>query len=157
MSLAFCKVEPWLGEGFYFWESFIENAEEWGIRHYKKRQKSYQILKACYEEQAVHCLNLIDNAEQIKEFNDAVALVENEAGVRMHSFYQRITMLRKYAPKYFGKFSCVRIFPCGGMVIGKIPFTEKMQKVAYYTPIPPIQVCFWKNEPKKFIQVKIVL
>ena len=41
------KREPWLGEGYYFWENYIENAHWWGEKGYGKH---YMIRSAICED-----------------------------------------------------------------------------------------------------------
>lgn len=52
-------IGTWLGEGFYFWEHHIENAEHWGETHYNNR---YHIYKSCYSNNEFG-FDFVDNYE----------------------------------------------------------------------------------------------
>ena len=41
----YSKEKAWLGDGYYFWEHYIENAEYWGETHY---HNNYEIYKSQY-------------------------------------------------------------------------------------------------------------
>lgn len=158
LSLAKCTNDAWLGVGYYFWESFIENAYSWGNSHYLNDGRSYQILKSEYDEHSDECLDLVDNVERIKEFNAACHDVETEAGEKAKYFYTRISLLRKYAPVYYAKYSCIRLLPMGGIADGRLLFSDRSK--AFYAPYPPIQICFWEDDNKHpkltFAQVDVV-
>lgn len=146
LSFAKCVEDAWLGEGYYFWESFIENARLWGESHYIKKGKAFQILKSQYDSCSENCLDLVDNVEQIREFDSACKEVEATASEKVEFFFTRLLLLKKYAANYFSKFFCIRILPMGGMAVERLRFSEKNS--AIYTPYPPIQVCFWEKPPQ---------
>ena len=58
-SPIFATEEPWLGEGYYFWEHEIENARYWGKKHYRNR---YSIYQSSYQN-TEDGLDLVDNYE----------------------------------------------------------------------------------------------
>lgn len=41
----YSKEKAWLGDGYYFWEHYIKNAEYWGETHY---HDNYEIYKSQY-------------------------------------------------------------------------------------------------------------
>jgi hypothetical protein len=52
-----CKRNnAWLGTGYYFWESFIENAHWWG-KECNNYPNGYVICKAIYTENEEKCFN----------------------------------------------------------------------------------------------------
>lgn len=52
------RSDAWLSEGYYFWDTFIENAHDWGMLVYK--EKKYYIFQAmCYLSNEV-CFNLCE-------------------------------------------------------------------------------------------------
>jgi len=58
----------WLGSGYYFWESFIENAHWWGIEG-AAYKNGYLICESKFELNDEKCFNLIDNPDHIRAFN----------------------------------------------------------------------------------------
>ena len=55
---------PWLLPGYYFWEYYIQDAEEWGRVRYKN---DYSVYSCEYELNDEHCLDLVSNYKH-KEF-----------------------------------------------------------------------------------------
>lgn len=49
--------EPWLGEGYYFWEHEVKNAIHWGETHYEGK---YYIYESSYRNNE-HGLDFVDN------------------------------------------------------------------------------------------------
>jgi hypothetical protein len=68
------KNNAWMGEGYYFWESFIDNAHWWG-EECNSFENGYIICEAIYIEHEDQCFNLIDNPEHMKMFNDTKDLM----------------------------------------------------------------------------------
>lgn len=62
-------LEPsaWLGSGYYFWDTFIENAHWWGEKGYSG---NYIICQAEYDFDDNTCFDLVGNTDHIKDFID---------------------------------------------------------------------------------------
>ena len=70
------RKSAWLGEGYYFWDSFIENAHWWGLEGYKN---NYVICESTFELDEDKCFNLVDNPEHLKLFEfTKKALIEQQ-------------------------------------------------------------------------------
>jgi len=70
------RKSAWLGEGYYFWDSFIENAHWWGQEGYKN---NYVICESTFELDEDKCFNLVDNPEHLKLFEfTKKALIEQQ-------------------------------------------------------------------------------
>jgi hypothetical protein len=57
----------WLGKGYYFWDSFIENAHWWGQKGVRYKN-GYVICESTFELDEDKCFNLIDNPEHLTSF-----------------------------------------------------------------------------------------
>lgn len=65
-----CKWQnSWLGKGYYFWDTFIENAHWWG-KEGRAYKNGYIICKAVCDFNNTECFDLVGNTEHIKEFGD---------------------------------------------------------------------------------------
>lgn len=62
------RQNAWLGDGYYFWESFIENAHWWGTEGACYRN-GYIICESTFELDDKKCFNLVDNPTHLEEFN----------------------------------------------------------------------------------------
>jgi hypothetical protein len=62
------RTNAWLGNGYYFWESFIENAHWWGLEGacYKH---GYVICETHFDLDDNRCFNLVDNPNHLEQFN----------------------------------------------------------------------------------------
>lgn len=63
------RKDVWLGIGYYFWDSFIENAHWWGKEG--ARYKNYFICESSFKLNE-RCFDLYDNPEHIKNFRGAI-------------------------------------------------------------------------------------
>lgn len=57
-----CVDKPWLGEGYYFWDTFIELAHWWGRQGYNN---SYMICEATCDDNG-NIFDLVGNTEHIR-------------------------------------------------------------------------------------------
>ena len=71
------RSDAWLGDGYYFWEYFVEHAHWWGR---KGCNNNYIICAAYYDKDQIYCFDLIDNYEHLnllEELNHIVQAKEN--------------------------------------------------------------------------------
>ena len=97
-SPIFATEEPWLGEGYYFWEHEIENARHWGKKHYHNR---YSIYQSSYQN-TEDGLDLVDNYEDRerleKDYQDIKRRV-SKLGRDDVTIREVITLMRKKTSK----------------------------------------------------------
>lgn len=148
----------WLGTGYYFWESFIENAKWWGENSYKV--KGYVITQAHYTNDENECYNLIDNREHLQKLNEAIRLME-EQGLyiqkkttvsRVIEFLRSLNIFHYNATRAKAD-NCKS--PSSEFSITTI-FNQRFPSI-YLDSLPAIQVCFYKKEiPLVLSEYKIV-
>ena len=68
-----CTNKPWLGNGYYFWDTFIELAHWWGRQGYND---NYIICQAFIDKSLDDVLDLVGNTEQMKEFKEYVDILK---------------------------------------------------------------------------------
>lgn len=68
--------EPWLGEGYYFWDTRIADARWWGDTVYA--QKGYIICKTTYDQHSPLLFDLVGDVRQFDEFIRCAELVRKE-------------------------------------------------------------------------------
>jgi len=155
-----CKREDaWMGQGYYFWESHIQNAHWWGKGdgHFKN---GYVICKADYVIDETICYNLIDNEDHQVMFNEAVDLMIAEGlykegtttVARIIGFLKEKLRIFNYeATRAYGvnsknknsKYSRHTLF------CNKPPFS-------YLDTLPPIQICFYIKNARYLSNYKII-
>lgn len=84
--------KQWLGEGYYFWESYIDNAHWWGDVHYNN---SYIICKSLYESTKSNSINLIDNKEHLDIIENFQRILIKEKIATSQSTLGRIIMFAR--------------------------------------------------------------
>jgi len=155
-----CKREnAWLGSGFYFWESFIQNAHWWGseCNNYKN---GYVICKAFYTEDSSKCFNLIDDEVHLKMFNDTKALLlEKGLYFEGKTTVSRIINYLKDDLKIF-KFEATRIFGINSKSY-KSQFSnqtifDSRNPQKYFDSLPAIQICFYSKNSLNLRNYSIV-
>lgn len=67
--------EPWLGAGYYFWDTLIEDAHWWGRTIYPK--KGYIVCQSQYDSHSPHLFDLVGNVSHSREFVDCVAFIKS--------------------------------------------------------------------------------
>lgn len=60
-----CRNDAWLGDGYYFWDTFIENAHWWGEKGYKGK---YIVCRAKYNLENDSCFDLVGNTSDLEDF-----------------------------------------------------------------------------------------
>lgn len=74
-SAPFKCTKGWLGDGYYFWDTFIINAHWWGDHCYNG---SYIICKTEYKIEDNEFLDLVGNTSQMEEFRNIVNTIKEE-------------------------------------------------------------------------------
>ena len=128
--------EPWLGAGYYFWDTLIEDAHWWGRTIYPK--KGYIVCQSQYDSHSPHLFDLVGNVSHYREFVDCVVLIKSNGKGQKRSFPQVLAYLKQHADFRYKavraqphplKFVSANIyFPGGQMEL------EKLDKV---------QICFF--------------
>ena len=130
--------EPWLGAGYYFWDTLIENAHWWGKKIYLRKKAKYIICQSQYDSHSPHLFDLVGNVSHYREFVDCVAVMESNGKGQKRSFPEVLAYLKQHADFRYKairarphplKFVSANIyFPGGQMEL------EKLDKV---------QICFF--------------
>lgn len=142
----------WLGQGYYFWESFIDNAHFWGSVITKNGEKNYLIFKSEANINHEKCCNLIDNVNHLREFEENLEIMKNNKIPYNKLNLRNIIAFRQKKVKNFN-FDAIR-----ANIVNTRSFLnpfEKYMKInnyshystnkPYYIQLTPsIQICFFK-------------
>lgn len=135
----------WLGIGYYFWDTFIENAHWWGNnRGYKN---GYVICKANCSYDVSNCFDLVGNTEHILKFRDSFLLMKKQGLINKDTTVARVLQFIRQDIKIF-IFEAIRI----NGIHSKEKFDKyslvvhfEKGKIQYFDSLPAIQICIFKK------------
>lgn len=149
------RKDVWLGIGYYFWDSFIENAHWWGKEG--ARYKNYFICESSFELNE-RCFDLYDNSEHIKDFRGAIEELKKQklydekktTVTRVIEFLKRINNFPFEAIRARGELSKSK----NSNFFNIIQFNQN--KPQYLDLCPAIQICFINKNTSNRKGFKIV-
>lgn len=86
--------EPWLGAGYYFWDTLIENAHWWGETVYPK--KGYIVCQSQYDSHSPHLFDLVGNVSHSRELVECVEFIKGNGKGQKRAFSQVLAYLRQH-------------------------------------------------------------
>ncbi|MCH8546889.1 MAG: hypothetical protein LAT54_09150, partial [Cryomorphaceae bacterium] len=89
-----------MGAGYYFWDSFIENAHWWGeeIRQYRN---GYIICQAECDFTDEECLDLVGNTDHLSELFNTFELMKSKGLINRKTTVNRVISYLKNNLKSF--------------------------------------------------------
>lgn len=153
------RHNAWLGNGYYFWDSFIENAHWWGSEG-AQFTKGYFICKAKYNFDETKCFNLIDNPHHFKLFNNAKKIMhENGLYVPNQTTVARIIEHLKNTLNVF-KYEAIRVYGINSKSFNS-PYSNRTvfdnkHNTKYLDSLPAIQICFYSKLSLNLRDYKII-
>lgn len=154
----FCKSKSaWLGEGFYFWDSFIENAHWWGRVHLKKND--YIICRANIIMNPQNCFDLVGNTEHLLLLKKVRDELKSNSLINNKTTLARILSFIRNEKELF-IWSAIRINTPGAKSkrYNKneiIPLSNKTSN-AVFENIPAIQICIYNLAKLSLKNLEIV-
>lgn len=148
----------WLGDGYYFWDTFIENAHWWG-KEVRRYPTGYIICEATCNFNDEECLDLHGNMEQLKQFKDALVLARQNGVINEYSTVKNFLAKLKGELYSFQKFKAIRINGIKSKSynsIYSINFLFEENKNQYLEVIPAIQICFFQKDSLNLKNYRIV-
>lgn len=128
--------EPWLGEGYYFWDTRIENAKWWGDTVYGR--KGYIICHTVYDQHSPLLYDLVGDISQFDEFIKCANLIKEKHHIKTITFPMVLSLLKKTANF---DFKAIRVWPHPKYIentIVKFPDNRIM-----LSKVDKIQICFF--------------
>lgn len=100
--------EPWLGEGYYFWDTRKEDALWWGEIIYYRKYKGFVICHTTYDQYSPLLFDLVGNLVHISDFERCVLFIMDRDKKRKVSVPYVLDRLKE--SETF-KFKAVRAWP----------------------------------------------
>lgn len=133
--------EPWLGEGYYFWDTREKDAYWWGETIYFSRYKGFVICHTTYDQSSPLLFDLVGNMSHLDEFERCARYIRDKEKKMKVSFPYVLAIMKGTENFHFKavracpvtyadeKNSHVKVF-----FPGKKAFMNSFQKV---------QICFF--------------
>lgn len=128
---------PWLGEGYYFWDSRKSDAQWWGETIYWTKCKGYVICRTTYDQHSLFLFDMVGNMSHIDEFEKCALLIQKEENKTRVSFpYVLAWMKRSDGFNY----KAIRVWPDFRSGKGNIFFPGNKAKLTIFNRV---QICFF--------------
>ena len=153
-----CKWDnTWLGDGYYFWDTLIENAHWWGeVRQF---EKGYIICRAECDYNINDCLDLHGDLEQLKLFKEAFELMIKNGVVTKNTTVKNFLAKLRGQSIFFKKFTAIRVNGINSKSYNSIysaKFFFEKGKDRYLEMNPPVQICFFEKNSMNLRNYKVV-
>ena len=143
--------EPWLGEGYYFWDTRISDAQWWGDTIYNK--KGYIICHTTYDQHSPLLYDIVGDVKHFDEFIECAELIKTKLNTDTVSFPVVLTYMKRL-PEF--DYKAIRVWPRPYTVeknIVRFPGDKFVLCKAY-----KIQICFFDKtllkNPFKIVKKK---
>lgn len=148
--------EPWLGEGYYFWDTRIEDAHWWGKVVYLKYGKGYVIGETTYDAYSDALFDLLGNLSHLDEFVKIADFVKKQHGEKCITFPAVITFLKNFE-EFTKRYKAIRVCPQPKNIRKScVTFPENDNLVVGL--IEKVQICFFDRslltEPFRIVEHK---
>ena len=150
-TMKYGTKEPWLGEGYYFWDTRISDAQWWGETVYKNT--GYTICKTTYDQHSPLLYDLLGIAKHFDEFIECAKLIKKQRNLTEIKVAAVLEYLKKYTEF---NYKAVRTWPNPKNYkdLGIIFPDQKM----ILANVDKIQICFFDKtllaEPFSVIESK---
>lgn len=154
-----CRWEnTWLGDGYYFWQEFIELAHWWGENH---RNGEYIICQAeCdFDER---CLDLVGNMEHVRTFRDSLKIMQTRGKADTNTTVSRVL---RFMQGEFASFNyeAIRVYGINSISPNQHKSKDYSQRLAfevdkqhYFDFLPAVQICFFTKTALNLRNYQIV-
>lgn len=153
-----CRSEnSWLGDGYYFWDTFIENAHWWG-KEVRAYSSGYIICRAICDFNDTECYDLVGNTEHLQRFQSAFNELKADGLANETTKVRRIIEFLKSSVKTFN-YSAIRAYGIKSKnVNSKFSFNLSFDESnkAYLDLKPAIQICFYTKKSMNLRNYKII-
>lgn len=138
----------WLGEGYYFWDSFIENAHWWGeVRYHNK----YIITKFKCDFDTEKCFDLVGDTDHMLDFSESIEFLKNKNQVTSETTVSRI--INHLRNKVGFNYEAIRVYGIKSISEHKEKYERyrhrlnfELSKPQYLDYKPAIQICIFEKD-----------
>lgn len=150
-----CKhKKAWLGSGYYFWDTFIENAHWWGNDSLKS---PYIICEAKISIDNTSCFDLVGNTSHMLEFEKAFEFLKKQNLADSTTNVSRIINYLRSINTF--SYDCVRVNGINSKskhIQPNYQLKFEMNKLPHFEYKPPIQFCIFNLQKLDFREYRII-
>ena len=149
----------WLGEGYYFWDTFIENAHWWGKVRYND---AYIICEAHCDVDSSNCFDLVGDTDHMNYFTDSLNYLKDQSLIDNKTTFARVlSFIKSKIPGF--KFQAVRVYGIKSISDHNEDYAKFRHRIMfepakpqYLDYKPPIQICIFEKSGLNLRNFKIV-
>ena len=147
------EKNAWLGMGYYFWDTFIQNAHWWGSWKYKN---GYVIVEfTCKPKFTKSCFDLHGNMEQVQYFNEIIDYLKQQNLCSDKTTVAVVIEFLKKTTDFLSRFNSIRAYGHNSKSnMDIIPFVCGGRHFLDLTPA--VQVCVFEKNSEILSEGKIV-
>jgi hypothetical protein len=135
--------EPWLGEGYYFWDTRISDAQWWGDQIYSKKLKGYVVCHTKYDQNSPLLFDMVGSVAMFDEFERCVKIVKDYRQIKRVSFPIVLEYMKKNEDFTY---KAIRVWPDPIKSVSNPQIDVFFPgKTASIGRIEKIQICFFDN------------
>lgn len=148
--------EPWLGEGYYFWDTRIDDAHWWGRYAYEQNMKGYVICQTFYDQHSPLLYDMVGSIDMFDDFMECAKIIKARNKVDRVSFCVVLEYMKQQEDF---NYKAIRVLP-----YPKIKNQNQNIDVffpgnkAYVKGIEKVQICFFDktllNQPFTIVEKK---
>lgn len=140
-SLKKGSKEPWLGGGYYFWDTRINDAHWWGRTVYWQCLKGYIVCHTVYDQYSPLLFDLVGNMSHIDRFEKCALDVKRKTQKKRVSVPYVLEILKQHTDFAY---KAVRAWPAPktGLVNPQIDMFFPGNKTAMII-LEKVQICFF--------------
>ncbi len=148
-----CKRDPWFGEGYYFWDSYVELAHWWGKIGYHGR---YMIAKVVYPYDPSSFFDITgDNINNTMDFKECI--IEYFGSLDAEYTIPQVIELMKKRTDLTEKYRGIKARGVHKMYdLQENNLTLKKNKSYRFELYPPNQLCFFNKSSLSKCRFQIV-
>ena len=140
------RKDAWLGAGYYFWDTFLENAHWWGKTVYK--ENGYVVLMFTCDFDAEKCFDLHGNLQHLKDFREIAEEFKKQNLLDRRATVAMVIELLKRETDFGEKFEAIRVYGHYSQksdTILKIFFSKNRLHKQYLELTPAVQLCLFEK------------
>ncbi|MEE3416080.1 MAG: hypothetical protein VZR53_12010 [Prevotella sp.] len=100
--------EPWLGEGYYFWDTRIGDARWWGETIYSRKFKGYVVCHTKYDQHSPLLFDMVGSVAMFDEFERCVELIKAERRTERVNFPFVLEFMKRHGDF---PYKAIRVWP----------------------------------------------
>ena len=151
-----CKwPNSWLGDGHYFWDTFVENAHWWGGQQYNDR---YVITEAKIDFCTSTCFDLVGSTKHMQEFEKVIELMKGRGLLNNKTTVARVISFIKDTLRLFD-YDAIRVYGINSktkLITPNYRMNFELGKAQYLDYKPAIQICIYRIKNLNFNSYQIV-